>query len=243
MTSASCAPPLPCLGSLPLTSAWHLQRRGVWCNAFNSSSSFFHFFSSRWRCSVLIGRRFGFAIFVQIGVAGLPATDGVDMWPYFSGANASSPRTEVLLSTLNNTRHPNIMNQGGAGLIVGGWKLLRTHNNQTSITGGCDWTGPVYPNVSTPHWPRSPLAANCGADAILPGEKGWLFHIMDDPGEHTDVSKAFPLVHAKLLARALELDLTQIDGLKGDGWRGRPDPAAACAAAASNDGTWGPHLP
>ena len=175
--------------------------------------------------------------------AGLPATDGLDMWPYLSGANTSSPRTEVLLSTLNNTFHPNIMNQGGAGLIVGDWKLLRTHNNQTAITGGCSWTGPVYPNTSTPHWPRLPLAANCGSNAVLPGEKGWLFHIKNDPGEHTDVSATYPMIHAKLLARALELDLTQIDGLKGDGWRGRPDPAAACAAAASNNGTWGPHMP
>jgi len=175
--------------------------------------------------------------------AGLPATDGLDMWGYLSGATAESPRTEVLLSTLNNTRHPNLMNQGGAGLIVGDWKLLRTHNTQTSITGGCDWTGGIYPNQSTPHWPRSPLAANCGPDAVLPGERGWLYNITNDPGEHTDVSAVYPHVHARLLARALALDLTQIDGLKGDGWRGLPDPTAACAAAVRNNGTWGPHLP
>ena len=57
------------------------------------------------------------------------------------------------------------------------------------------------------------------------------------------VQARYPEVHAKLLARALELDLTQIDGIKGDGWRGSPDPAAACAAAAQNNGAWGPHMP
>ena len=87
------------------------------------------------------------------------------------------------------------MIQGGAALIVGEWKLLRTRNNQTFITGGCGWTGPVYPNASTPHWPRLPLAENCGANAVLPGERGWLFHIIDDPGEHTDLSGASLALH------------------------------------------------
>ena len=178
---------------------------------------------------------------------GLPATDGLDMWPYLSGATAASPRTEVLLSTLNNTYHTTPWNQGGASLIVGDWKLIRTHNNQTGITGGCSWLGPIYPNASTIPW-RSSLRMllsghNCGVNASLPGEKGMLFHIKNDPGEHTDMSAAEPHIHAQLLKRALELDLTQIDGLKGDGWRGLPDPAAACAAAARNNGTWGPHMP
>jgi hypothetical protein len=153
----------------------------------------------------------------------------------------------VLLSTLNNTYHQTIYNQGGASLIMGDWKLIRTHENQTGITGGCNWYGPEYPNASTTSWRvRLPLflaGKNCGANATLPGEKGWLFHIKNDPGEHSEMSKSHPQVHAQLLKRALELDLTQIDGLKGDGWRGLPDPAAACAAAVRNNGTWGPHLP
>jgi hypothetical protein len=177
----------------------------------------------------------------------LPATDSMDMWPYLSGTSPSSPRTEVLLSTLNNTYHPNYYNQGGAALIMGDWKLIRTHDNQTGITGGCNWLGPIYPNASTTPW-RVTLrlllsGQNCGMNATLPGERGWLFHIKSDPGEHSEMSAAQPQIHAKLLKRALELDLTQIDGLKGDGWRGVPDPAAACAAAVRNNGTWGPHMP
>ena len=112
---------------------------------------------------------------------GLPATDGLDMWPYLSGTAPFSPRTEVLLSTLNNTYHPNPWNQGGASLIIGDWKLIRTHGNQTGISGGCSWLGPVYPNASTTPWEvslRLLLAGqNCGANATLPGEKGWLFHV------------------------------------------------------------------
>ena len=177
---------------------------------------------------------------------GLPATDSLDMWPYLSGAAPSSPRTELLLSTLNNTHHRNVYNQGGAALIMGDWKLVRTHDNQTGITGGCNWYGPIYPNFTTTPW-RARLdlflaGHNCGVNASLPGEKGWLFHIRNDPGEHYPLQRNYPQVHAKLLKRALELDLTQIDGLKGDGWRGLPNPAAACAAACRNNGTWGPHL-
>ena len=98
--------------------------------------------------------------------------------------------------------------------------------------------------VAPPSRCGSPLLLlTCALLMTSSHSEGWLFHIINDPGEHTDVSAAYPLVHAKLLARALELDLTQIDGLKGDGWRGLADPAAACAAAVRNNGTWGPHMP
>eukprot|EP01050_Picozoa_sp_SAG11_P022776 SAG11_NODE_4396_length_1913_cov_5.546223_3_plen_172_part_00 len=113
--------------------------------------------------------------------AGLPATDSLDMWPYLSGAAPSSPRTEVLLSTLNNTYHPTPWNQGGAALIIGDWKLVRTHENQTGISGGCSWLGPIYPNASTAPWMVSvrliDAGLNCGRNATMPGERGWLFHI------------------------------------------------------------------
>jgi hypothetical protein len=73
--------------------------------------------------------------------ASLPPLDSLDVWPMLSGANATSPRIEIPLSTLpglnggwgglalperdepGSFRDPNYFS-GGEGLIVGEWKIV-----------------------------------------------------------------------------------------------------------------------
>ena len=74
--------------------------------------------------------------------------------------------------------------QGGAGLIMGEWKLLRTRNNQTSITGGCGWTGQVL-HAAIAHritrWvTRRKPATECALTLILSA----LPHPRGDTGGH-----------------------------------------------------------
>jgi hypothetical protein len=62
------------------------------------------------------------------------AVDGVDMWSYFTGANATSPRTEYVYDNLNFTKDfsactydgtVQVVPCRGAGAIrVGPWKLM-----------------------------------------------------------------------------------------------------------------------
>ena len=82
------------------------------------------------------------AIFDQRAkAASLPPLDSLDVWPMLSGANATSPRIEIPLSTLpglnggwnglalperdepGSFRDPNYFS-GGEGLIVGEWKIV-----------------------------------------------------------------------------------------------------------------------
>lgn len=82
------------------------------------------------------------AIFDQRAkAASLPPLDSLDVWPMLSGANATSPRVEIPLSTLpglnggwnglglpehdepGSFRDPNYFS-GGEGLIVGEWKIV-----------------------------------------------------------------------------------------------------------------------
>lgn len=61
----------------------------------------------------------------RAAAAGLPPVEGFDMWPLLSGANATSPRTEVWLGSFGNTTGdtaPTVVQ----GLIrADGWKLLQ----------------------------------------------------------------------------------------------------------------------
>ena len=77
----------------------------------------------------------------RAAAASLPPLDSLDVWPLLSGANTTSPRTEIPLSTLpglnggwnglaleenieaGNFRDPNYFS-GGEGLIVGEWKVV-----------------------------------------------------------------------------------------------------------------------
>eukprot|EP00937_MAST-01D_sp_MAST-1D-sp2_P006552 g6552.t1 len=97
------------------------------------------------------------------------------MWPFLSGAAASSPRTMVPLTM--GQHQPGC----GGGVIHGRWKLVL--GNQAPAF----WNGPEYPNGTTP----APISVDCGA-------AGCLYDIIADPTEHRDLA-ADP-AHAETLA-------------------------------------------
>lgn len=104
---------------------------------------------------------------------GLPGVDGLDMWPLLSGANATSPRQEIPVSTQT--------------LIQGDLKFIQ------GSMGFATWTGVVYPNASSAEGPIE-VQLPCGAS-------GCLFNVTADPTEHTDIAAAHPDVTAAMSAR------------------------------------------
>jgi len=118
--------------------------------------------------------------------AGLPSPDSLDMWPMISGANATSPRAEWMLSPIN---PGDVGNRGinDAGYIMGAYKLLLNDVPQAS------WCGPSYPNNSVV-WDTWSTVERCTVNATAPTgarrrgsevpKKGCLFNIIEDPTEH-----------------------------------------------------------
>lgn len=101
---------------------------------------------------------------------GLPGPDSVSMWDVVA-KGAASPRSVIALSK-------DVLIQWPYKVVLGQQK------------GKGWWTGKVHPNASYPNITNS--------DAGCP--TGCLFHIDDDPGEHTDLSAALPGVLANLTA-------------------------------------------
>jgi arylsulfatase B len=155
----------------------------------------------------------------EAAAAGLPPIDSVDQWAYLSGATDAPPRTALPIGTQHDpdnlwATHPNTrivvrgMIQAEAGVAADGisgaadvrvddggaklWKLL-LGRVPMSI-----WTGPRFPNATTATLPPAEeVFYDCGM------EKGCLFELLQDPGEHTDLADAHPDVVARL-RRAIE---------------------------------------
>eukprot|EP01060_Flectonema_neradi_P013213 TRINITY_DN19993_c0_g1_i1.p1 TRINITY_DN19993_c0_g1~~TRINITY_DN19993_c0_g1_i1.p1 ORF type:complete len:521 (+),score=89.88 TRINITY_DN19993_c0_g1_i1:50-1612(+) len=162
--------------------------------------------------------------------AGYPDVDGFDMSPYIIGLNQSvvSPRTEIPLAT-RFAGHPKDVTpptNGSAALIVDEFKLVRFAQFY------CFWQGVVYPNKTTDH--SNEPDCTCG-------EEGCLFNIISDPGEHIDLKDSLPDVHAKMLARAQQLDLESIEYGRDPNWRGVINETLACEQMVKNGGYWGPY--
>ncbi|XP_065199150.1 arylsulfatase B-like [Sycon ciliatum] len=122
-------------------------------------------------------------------LAGLPPVDGLDMWPMLSGANLTSPRTEIPLSP---------------GLISGDYKILVGNNGQAG------WTGPQYPNSTNPRG---------GIDAkVACGDDGCLFNIRTDPEERTNVAALQPAILKQLQERLQAWDATAFNPDRGQQW-------------------------
>jgi arylsulfatase I/J len=105
----------------------------------------------------------------RAAAAGLPPIDSLNLWPLLSGANATSPRTEIVLGipTISSALSIGDPYLGVQGLIrADGYKLLigQTHQNV--------WTSAHYPNAST-KWANT--AADCAG--------GCLFNVFTDPTE------------------------------------------------------------
>lgn len=159
--------------------------------------------------------------------AGLPPVDGLDLWPLLSGANATSPRQEVVLGAAGDEATGSTQVQG----IIrasDGWKLL------IGSVNAFFHTGPVYPNRSG--YPSK--TKECGDPAAPEGSDakgpGCLFNVLTDPNENDDVAQDHPKIVAELRALMAKQVLYSPDRGGDDG--------AACAAAARYGGFWGPFV-
>lgn len=154
----------------------------------------------------------------------LPPVDSVSLWPLLSGASLDSPRKEIALSGgRGRERWPSQC----AGLVQERWKLVRG-----LVLFTCS-PGPTTPNSSDLSGMEDQVA--CSHDC---GEEGCLFDLEEDPTEGTDLADHNPAKHAELLARAREIDESQIDS---DVW----EPGELAAVGAAKDlygGIWGPYV-
>lgn len=132
--------------------------------------------------------------------AGLPAIDSLNLWPYISGKQETSPRTEVFADADT--------------LIVGDWKLIGANaDNATSPKGervptAC-WMGPQYPNgTDNPGCMREELCASTG---------GCLYNIKEDPGEHLNLASGNPAKLHELQQRLAALQPTVFEPQRSGG--------------------------
>jgi arylsulfatase I/J len=164
----------------------------------------------------------------KAAAAGLPPVEGYDLWPLLSGANATSPRTELWLGSGGAGDSDSSQSPILQGLIrADGYKVL--WGNVIENT----WTGAFYPNRSTAWCDTCPL--DCGTiDAPT-----CLFNVLTDPTEHENVAAANPGIVQAMSARLVELS----QGIfKPD--RGLPDNTDACYAGDKTYHGWvGPFLP
>jgi arylsulfatase B len=164
--------------------------------------------------------------------ADLPPVDGLNMWPWLSGANSTSPRTEIPVGS--DATEANLLQLGNMTVVQGlvradGWKLL------IGETGQNIWTGPYYPNAST-KWDDVPY--HCGVPSSPPvGKGGCLFNVLSDPNEHDDVAAQHPDIVQEMYARILELQATAFSPN-----RGVVQPEACEAALNTYGGFWGPFI-
>ena len=161
--------------------------------------------------------------------ANLPPVDGVDVWPYLSGAAPASPRTEVWKAA------------SSAGIREGQAVMQALTNVSSGLQLVVDkvpyscWSGPHSPNASAACTGNQVL--DCGRPGARTGKQGCLFDIINDPNQHTDLADARPAEARALFARLQELNDT---AFRPD--RGTFDPGA-CAEYVKWGGFYGPFLP
>ena len=168
------------------------------------------------------------------------------MWPMLSGANLTSPRTEIIGSPLQGLQPPvgdtleGDRSRSSAVPWCGGSRRRATHTNDLmdpmiivgeyklllGVVDQCWWQGPQYPN-GTSRWDTHATWINCTT--------GCLFNIIDDPTEHNDLAAKLPHIVDTLLAR-----LQQVQATVYDPDRGEPETLQACAQVKRNGGFWGP---
>ena len=145
----------------------------------------------------------------RAAAAKLPPIDSLNMWPLISGQNSTSPRTDVPISNVT--------------LISGDYKLLQ------GTVPEAGWTGPHYPNVTTP----AGIAAKeqCG-------DGGCLYNIKDDPEEHVNLASSMANVLKEMQAKLAMYQASYFNPDRGGQWKG------ACQVALDKyGGFWGPFLP
>ena len=140
--------------------------------------------------------------------AKLPPIDSLDVWPLISGQNTTSPRTDIPVS------HDT--------LISGDYKLI-TGNIAYSV-----WTGPQYPNTSTPH-DKIHVQEKCG--------EGCLFNIKEDPNEYDNLASKMPDTLAQMQKKLSKYQATYFNPDRGE-----KSPLACHTALNTYGGFWGPFV-
>ena len=161
--------------------------------------------------------------------AGLPPIDSLNMWPLISGANSTSPRTEVVAGS--DSSECNFGNGTTVQALVraDGWKLI------IGSLGQNVWSGPISPNGT--NWTDTPY--HCGIPSSPPvGKGGCLFNVLADPNEHDDVVDQHPDIVAEMYAR---IQAHQTTAFSPD--RGHDDGSACRAALGTWQQRWGPFTP
>jgi len=164
----------------------------------------------------------------RAAAAGLPPIDSLNMWPLISGANSTSPRTEVVAGSDasecnfgNGTTVQALVRTDGYKLIIGS-------------LGQNIWSGPVSPNGT--QWVDTPYHCGIPSDPVV-GKGGCLFNVLTDPTEHNDVAADHPDIVAAMYARILALQTTAFSPNRGSN-----DGSACRAALETWQQRWGPFI-
>lgn len=183
----------------------------------------------------------------RAAAAGLPPVDSIDLWPYLSGRVSHSPRKRVEIGSTacrgRDAEDPKCHFWGwyNGGTIVQGliedfgqagvWKLLTGRNPMSG------WQGPYFPNRSTPAGLWGDSMRNHTHDC---GEDGCLFRLDVDPTEQTDRRGMASLTIASSMHALLQtLNRGTFSPYRGPN---EDNVSAACAAAQSYGGVFGPFL-
>ena len=148
--------------------------------------------------------------------AGLPDIDGLNMWPYLSGDDESSPRTRIPIGDSDHNDETIV-----GGLIENAYKIIIGTQSQSG------WCGLTWPN-ETSSWNPSNCKQECGTSSTT----GCLFNIIEDPGEHNNLAASHPEIFNSMLAN---LSSIKVFSPK----RGKVAPAA-CECASRNGDFWSP---
>jgi arylsulfatase B len=165
----------------------------------------------------------------RAAAAGLPPVEGLDMSAMLL-ANASSPRTEIVIGSSDGSDHEG--NTYVAGIISDdGWKLIIAPSIDPAF-----YQGPVFPNTSTTAQPH----LKCGDPAGIGAAKGpgCLFNVLSDPYELDDRAAVNTAKVAQLRARIAALQKTVYSPNRG------PHDKTMCTAGINRHGGFlGPWLP
>ena len=147
--------------------------------------------------------------------------DGVDAWPYITGANASAPRTRIV--------HEHRLFDGPpatGALREGDWKLI------VGTEAAADWYGVTSDGHFTPPRTGSQDLKKSDCSAAAP----CLFNISADPEERQDVAASHPAVVAQLLGIFNSYDAQHHPPVAPPA----KDAAACCAASAAHGNVLAP---
>jgi arylsulfatase I/J len=127
----------------------------------------------------------------RAAAADLPPIDSYNLWPFLSGKTADSPREFLVITP---TAYPT----GKGGLIWGKYKVVFGDADGSSTVRGAYWTGPQYPNASSPEHHQAAviykLVEQCGD---VP-ENGCMYDVMTNPSEDVNIAAKNPDLFKKM---------------------------------------------